>query len=59
MDPRASLDIMEHKKISCPFWDSNPGPPSPHPDHYIDFAIPAPPMALEKNKEASVTRQLN
>jgi hypothetical protein len=24
MSPRASLDMMEKKKISCPIWESNP-----------------------------------
>jgi hypothetical protein len=39
VDPRASLDTAEKKKISCPGWESNPDHPA---HHSTDWAIPAP-----------------
>jgi len=34
---RDGLGSSEKKKFSCPFRDSNPGPSSPYPSHYIDY----------------------
>jgi hypothetical protein len=48
MGPRAILDIMEHRKISCPSWDLNPALPSLQLDHYTDFAVSAPLVAIER-----------
>ena len=31
MGPRAGRDVLEKRKISCPYRDSNPGPSSPSP----------------------------
>jgi len=42
MGPRASLDILVKKKISCPSWESSPRQPSPQPRHCTDCATPAP-----------------
>jgi len=29
MDNRAGLDILDMRKLSCPYWHFNPGPSSP------------------------------
>jgi hypothetical protein len=39
---RTGLDVLEKRRISCPCRDSNPGPSSPYPSHYTDWASPAP-----------------
>jgi hypothetical protein len=40
--PRASLDDLEKRTISCPCQDSNPGLLSPYPSYYTDYAVMAP-----------------
>lgn len=42
MGPRASLDVLEKKKFSCFYWDSNPTSSSPLPIQYTDHAIRTP-----------------
>jgi hypothetical protein len=37
--PRASLDVLEKRKISCLCQDSNPGPSSPKPSHCSDYTV--------------------
>jgi hypothetical protein len=41
--PRASLDAVKKKKISCPCWDLNPSSSviQPQPSYYAIWAIPA------------------
>jgi len=31
---RSSLDVLQKKKISCPYWDENPGPSSLQPNQW-------------------------
>jgi hypothetical protein len=40
MGPRASLDILKKRKISCPCQESNLRPSSPWLSYYSDWAIP-------------------
>jgi len=37
--PRASLDVLEKRKISCLCQDSNPGSSSPKPRHCSDHTV--------------------
>jgi hypothetical protein len=36
--PRAGLDVLEKKKMSCSCRHSNPGPTNPQPSHCADCA---------------------
>jgi hypothetical protein len=38
---RASLGVLEKRKICCCFWNSNAELPSPQPGHYTDYSTPA------------------
>ena len=42
MGPRASLDILEKTKISCPSQESSPRQPSPQPSRCTKCATQAP-----------------
>jgi len=37
--PRADVDILEERKISCPYWDSNTGSSSPYPSQLTDYTL--------------------
>jgi hypothetical protein len=39
--PRASLGVLEKRKICCCFWNSNAELSSPQLGHYTDYPIPA------------------
>ena len=34
MCPRAGLDVVQKRNVSCPYWDSSPGPSGPQPSSY-------------------------
>jgi hypothetical protein len=40
--PRVRLDVLQKRKISYPYRDSNPGPSSPYCSYHTDYAISVP-----------------
>ena len=42
MSPKASLDVLEMRKISCPYLDLNPKSSSPLPSYYTTLTTLSP-----------------
>jgi hypothetical protein len=49
IDPVARLRPFGRGETLLPRRETNPGPSSPYPSHYTDYAIP--PLAISHNKQ--------
>jgi hypothetical protein len=47
VEPRAGLDALGKRKVSCPHWDSNSRPSRRHPSSYTDYATPIPILLIQ------------